>query len=145
MILVDANLLLYASFAGYPQHDAARTWLESELSRAGRVGLPWDSLLAFVRVASNPRALTSPISVDEAWELVHEFLNYPGVWIPLPTTAHTAALDELIIGRRLTSKLVMDAHLAALAIEHGLTLCSADNDFRRFARVRFVNPIATAA
>lgn len=107
--------------------------------------MPWGFLLAFVRLASSPRALTTPITVDEAWGLVHELLNYPGVWIPLPTTAHTAALDELIIGKRLTSKLVMDADLAALALEHGLTVYSADNDFRRFARVRFVNPLETSA
>jgi len=144
MILVDANLLIYATFDAYPQHGVALNWLESELSRAGRVGLPWGSLLAFVRVASNPRALTSPISVDDAWVLVREFLNYPGVWIPLPTAAHTAALDELIVGKRLTSKLVMDADLAALALEHGLTVYSADNDFRRFPRVRFVNPLENA-
>lgn len=143
-MLVDSNLLLYATFTAYRQHEVARTLLEGELSRPGRVGLPWGSLLAFVRLASSPRALTTPITVDDAWGLVHEFLDYPGVWIPLPTTAHTAALDELIIGKRLTSKLVMDADLAALALEHGLTVYSADNDFRRFGRLRFVNPLETS-
>ena len=141
MILVDANLLLYARLSAFPQHSAAHRWLDDALSRPGRVGLPWASLVAFVRLATNPRVLSQPLTVDVAWGGVREWLHAPTAWIPVPTDAHESTLDRLIRGQGLTSKLVMDADLAALAIEHGLSLCSADGDFARFPEARWTNPL----
>lgn len=144
MILVDANLLIYAHVPTLPQHEAARSWVEEQLSRAPRVGLPWPSLLAFVRLVTNPRIFERPASIAEAWDRVEEWLSLRSVWIPQPTERHPQILGELL--RRVVdrSHLVPDAHLAALALEHGLVLCSTDGDFARFLGVRWMNPLLHA-
>jgi uncharacterized protein len=140
VILVDANLLVYAAAPAFPEHSRARTWLQDELSSGHRVGLPWTSLLAFVRLVSNPRIVTRPIAVADAWATARTWLELPGVWVPVPTERHAAVLDSLIASVT-RSDLVPDAHLAALAIEHGLTLCSNDGDFGRFAGLSWSNPL----
>ena len=141
MILVDANLLIYAYVPELPQHEAARTWLEEQLNTAPRVGLPWPSLLAFVRLVTNPRIFERPAPMAEAWARVEEWLHLPSVWIPLPTERHPEVLGELMRRAVDRSQLVPDAHLAALAIEHGLVLCSTDGDFARFPGLRWQNPL----
>ena len=142
MILVDVNLLIYAYVPELPQHEAARAWLEEQLNSTPRVGLPWPSLLAFVRLVTNPRVFEQPASITEAWERVEEWLTLPSVWIPQPTERHAEILGELM--RKVVDRpqLVPDAHLAALAIEHGLILCSTDGDFARFPKLRWQNPLA---
>lgn len=142
MILVDANLLLYAVVRDYPQHGAARDWLDERLNGHARVGLPWPSLLAFVRITTNPRLFSDPLSMEEAWRRVDRWLALDNVWIPGATERHRAILDGFFRGSIASSKLVMDAHLAALAIEHGLVLCSTDGDFARFDGLRWENPLA---
>lgn len=141
MTLVDANLLLYACFPHYPHHEASRAWLDGRLDGPGAVGLPWPSLLAFLRLATNARMFPRPYAMDAAWRQVEEWLELPTTWCPGETDAHAEVLGRLVVGRGLNGKLVMNAHLAALAIEHGLVLCSADDDFRRFAGLRFENPL----
>lgn len=141
MILVDANLLVYAKMGGMPQHAAARDWLDERLSHPARVGLPWPSLLAFLRLTSNPRIFERPLGLGDAWRQVEEWLALPAVWIPLPADRHRSILAGLLAGE-IRSDLVMDAHLAALALEHGLVLCSTDRDFSRFAGLRWENPLA---
>lgn len=143
MILLDANLLVYAYADSFPQHSAARAWLDRHLNGTARVGLPWPTLLAFVRLVSNPRIFERPVSVTDAWHQVEAWLARPPAWIPLPTERHAAALGPLlrIAGR---SGLVPDAHLAALAMEHGLLLCSTDGDFARFPGLRWENPLQAA-
>lgn len=141
MILVDANLLLYARFQSYSEHERARDWLERALNGRAKVGLPWPSLLAFVRLASNPRWFPRPLSMEAAWSQVLEWLELPNTWAPAPTEGHAATMSPLVLGTGLTPKLVMDAHLAALAIQHGLILCSADRDFARFPSLRWENPV----
>jgi toxin-antitoxin system PIN domain toxin len=145
LILVDANLLLYAANHAAPEHDRARTWLDDLLSGTARVGIPWPSLLAFVRLASNPLVVRHPVSVDVAWAQVREWLSVEVVWLPLPTDRHADVLGELCRLQGITSRLVPDAHLAALAIEHGLTLCSTDGDFAKFPGLRWQNPLAVAS
>lgn len=142
MILVDANLLIYAYAPTLPQHEAAKEWLENQLNNTPRVGLPWPSLLAFVRIVSNPRVFERPVPIAEAWARVEEWLTLPSVWIPLPTERHAEILGELMQSMVDRSQLVPDAHLAALAVEHGLTLCSTDGDFARFPKLRWYNPLA---
>lgn len=144
MILVDANLLLYAANHAAPEHDRARAWLDDQLSGSARVGLPWPSLLAFVRIASAAAVTRSPISPATAWTQVEEWLAARPAWIPRPTERHGDVLRELLRQPWMTSRLVPDAHLAALAIEHGLTMCSADGDFARFPGLNFRNPLAAA-
>ncbi len=119
MILIDVNILLYAANSRAPQHAAAREWLDETLTNTSGVGLPWPSLLGFLRLATAARIFRHPLSTAEAWTQVSQWLDCGPVWIPLPT-----------------------AHLAALAIEHGLTLCSTDGDFARFPRLKWLNPLA---
>lgn len=141
MILVDTNLLVYAHVADFPQHQAAREWLEQSLRGLARVALPWPSLLGFLRLVTNPRVFERPEPVESAWNQVEAWLAAPTVWIPHPTERHARVLGELLRGGWVTANLVPDAHLAALAIEHGLTLCSTDGDFARFTGLRWLNPL----
>ena len=142
MIIVDANLLVYAANRSAPEHEYARPWLDEGLSGTARVGLPWPSLLAFVRIVSNPAILRNPVSPAEAWRQVEDWMGCDAAWVPLPGARHTELLGELLAAPFMTSRLVPDAHLAALAIEHGLTLCSTDGDFARFPGLKWENPLA---
>jgi len=142
MILVDVNLLLYAKSTDYPQHAAARCWLDERLNAPERVGLPWPSLLAFLRIITNPRIFPRPMGIEEAWAQVAQWLALPRVWIPQPTERHAEVLEGLLISTGATAALVPDTHLAALALQHGLTLCSTDGDFARFPGLRWSNPLS---
>ncbi len=141
MILVDANLLLYAKFSDLPQHARIRPWLEEQLSSPGRVGIPWPSSLAFLRLATNPRLFGQPLPIRAAWRQVNEWLSHPRVWIPEPTEDHSVVLGRLLEKAHATGNLVPDAHLAAIALQHGLTVCSADSDFARFPDIEWINPV----
>lgn len=144
MILVDANLLLYSTISDFDQHTVARDWLDERLNAPARVGLPWPSLLAFLRIATNPRVFPRPMAMTEAWRRVAIWLDLPNVWVPEPTERHRELLDGFLGGIAGASKLVSDAHLAAVAISHGLVLCSTDGDFARFTGLRWQNPLAAA-
>jgi len=141
MILVDANLLIYARVSSFPQHDTARAWLDDRLNGTASVGLPWPSLLTFVRLVSNPRVFERPATIASAWQQVENRLDCPPAWTPLPTQDHRSVLGSLLPHTGGRANLVPDAHLAALAIEHGLLLCSADGDFARFPDLRWENPL----
>jgi toxin-antitoxin system PIN domain toxin len=141
VILVDATLLVYAHVAGQQEHAAARAWLDERLNGDMLVGLPWPSLLAFVRLVSNPRIFEQPLTVGVAWRQVEEWLDCAPVWVPQPTERHQAVLGGLLRDQTFRANLVPDAHLAALAMEHGLTLCSTDGDFARFQGLRWENPL----
>lgn len=143
MKLLDANLLVYAYVASVEQHSAARAWLDAELSGEEPVGMPWASLMAFLRLVTNPRIYEHPPPVATAWEQVEEWLALDSVWVPEPTEQHAVILAELMPAVT-RSSLVPDAHLAAIAIEHGLLLCSSDGDFARFPRLNWANPLASA-
>jgi len=112
------------------------------LSGRAQVGLPWPSLLAFVRLVSNPRIFARPLSVARAWKQVENWLDVPVVWIPAATERHREVLARLLGAAGGRANLVPDAHLAAIAIEHGLTLCSTDGDFARFGGLEWANPLA---
>jgi toxin-antitoxin system PIN domain toxin len=142
VILVDANLLVYAHIAEMRQHERARVWLDEHLNGAARVGLPWAALVAFVRLVSNPRILKQPRTVVQGWRQVESWLGCATAWIPSPTEQHREALGRLLTLPGMNANLVPDAHLAALAIEHGVTLCSADTDFARFPGLKWENPLA---
>lgn len=141
MILVDANLLIYAGVASVPEHERAKAWLDDQLSGEARVGLPWHSLLAFLRITTKRSVFAHPQSIDAAWAQIREWLSQPPAWVPNPTQRHTELLESLLLGGRASGDLVSDAHLAALAVEHGLTICSNDRDFARFPGVRWINPL----
>jgi toxin-antitoxin system PIN domain toxin len=141
MILLDANLLLYAKFSDVPQHLAARRWVEGALNGSDPVGIPWPSYLAFLRISTNPKVFDLPLTAKTAWQQVQEWVDHPRTWIPQPTAAHTEVLGELILEAEVTVNEIPDAHLAALAIEHGLTLCSSDGDFKVFPGLDWHNPL----
>jgi len=140
-MLVDANLLLYARDTASSFHSRAREWLTASLNGPVRLGLPWQSLVAFLRISTNPRASERPLEPEEAWRQIERWLSAPSAWIPSPTERHAEVLGRLIAVHELRGNLVADAHLAALAIEHGVAVCSADTDFARFTELRWVNPL----
>lgn len=142
-MLVDANILLYSVAEDSRFHAAAREWLTDALNGARRVGIPWPSLWAFVRIATNPRALTMPLTPAEAWEHVTDWLDAPATWVPAPGRGHRDILAWLLVDGDLRAGLVTDAVLAALCLEHGLTMVSADSDFARFPQVAWLNPVAS--
>ncbi|MGI8533920.1 MAG: TA system VapC family ribonuclease toxin [Candidatus Limnocylindrales bacterium] len=141
-MLLDANLLLYAIDEDSPLHGRAVAWLTDRLAQPGRVGMPWESLSAFLRIATNPRASDRALSATDAWRFVRDWIDRPNVWIPLPTERHMDVLGGLIERYQLSGNMIPDARLAALAIEHGVTLYSADTDFARFTEIRWRNPLA---
>lgn len=143
MILVDVNLLVDATMTSARDHDAARSWLQSRLAGTARVGLPWASLTGFVRVVGQPRAWERPLAVGGALAIVRSWLTRPCAWIPEPGPRHLDVLEELL-GPQPSVRLVTDAHLAAIAIEHGLELTSRDRDFSRWAdlNLRSRDPLA---
>jgi toxin-antitoxin system PIN domain toxin len=142
VILVDVNILVYASNAEAPQHNESRDWLDTQLGGGTRVGLPWVSLLGFLRIATNPRAFQTPLTMAAAWQQVSNWLSAEAVWIPEPSERHATVLANLLTLPGMQGNLVPDAHLAAFAIEHGLVLCSTDGDFSRFPGLNWRNPLA---
>lgn len=141
MILIDANVLVYAHVTAFAQHDRARAWLDGQLNGATPVGLPWASLLAFLRLVTNPRVFERPEPMGDAWRQVLAWLGCETVWIPQPRERHAALLGELLAIPGSHANLVPDAHLATLALEHGLVLCSTDSDFSRYPALRWLNPL----
>ena len=141
MILVDANLLVYAVNLNAPQHERARTWLEESLSGTNPVGLPWVCLLAFVRITTRPGILARPLNVDDALGFVQSWLDQPFVDPVAPGEGHWPILRNLLRMTGASGNLTSDAHVAAMAIECGATICSADYDFKRFPGVSHVNPL----
>lgn len=140
MILVDTNLLLYAVDRSSPHHEQARAWLEARFNGPTGVALPWQSLNGFARLVSNPRVCPDPLSPREAWSYVEEWLDLDVTFTPEPTNRHREILATLL-PRVTRAELFPDAHLAALAMEYGLQLCSADSDFDRFPGLSWVNPL----
>lgn len=140
-MIVDANLLLYAVDETSAHNRAAAAWLEEALGGDTRVGLPWQTLGAFLRIITHPRVTENPLTAAEAWNYVTAWLAVPVVWIP-PATAATARVYARICAQLdITGNLVPDAQLAALAIEHGVEVVSADSDFVRFPGLRWTNPL----
>lgn len=141
MIVVDVNLLIYAVNEDAPDHRKAKTWLEATLSGAETVGFPWIVLLAFLRLTTRSGLFQRPLAVDEAFDLLDIWLRRPSVTVPEPGARHLQTMRDLVLPLGTGGNLTSDAHLAALAIEHGAELCSADSDFGRFGRLRWRNPL----
>lgn len=142
MILVDANLLLHAYHPRSRLHDEARTWLEKTLSGPGLVRFAWVTLWAFLRISTSSRVFERPLSPEEAVAAVNAWLARPNAGILEPGERHWEILAGLIREGQTAGPLVMDAALAALAIENGATLQTTDRDFHRFPGLSFVNPFS---
>lgn len=145
MILVDANLLIYAFVQESVDHEKARKWLDQQLNELPRVGLPWSSLLAFLRITTNPRIYKKPVPAARAMKQISTWLDLENVWIPAPTNKHAEILEQLLKVCPNQPNMVPDAYLAALSIEHGLKLCSADKGFAQFPKLQWINPLALNA
>jgi toxin-antitoxin system PIN domain toxin len=139
--LPDVNLLIYAADETAVQHARALEWVEDTLSGTETVAFAWSVLTAFVRLITNPRALRDPWDAEHALGVVGGWLAQPPVIVAHPTDRHLAVLRDLLVPLGTAGNLTSDAHLAALAIEHGATLCSSDVDFSRFPGLQWLDPL----
>jgi len=142
LILVDANILLYAEDSLSPLHPAARLWWDDRLSGSGPVCLCWPVLSAFIRIGTNPRVFEYPLSLDQALTRVQSWLDQPCTRIVRASEQHWSIFKMMLKNGQAVANLVSDAHLAALAIEHGCELASTDSDFSRFPKLKWINPLS---
>ena len=142
MKIVDGNILIYAVNRGAAQHDTCHDWLRTALAGEEDIGLTWIAINAFLRVSTQRRVFAQPLAVAEATDNVQQWLDAPVVRLVEPTRDHWSLLRELLEAVGAAGNLATDAHLAALAISHNATLVSCDNDFARFRRLKWENPLA---
>jgi hypothetical protein len=140
MVIVDANVLLYAVNAASPHHRTAKGWIEGALAGDEPVGFAWVVLLAFLRLVTLRAVFPKPLDVDMALEVVEAWLSARAATVVQPTARHASVLGGFLTASGTAGNLVTDAHLAALAVEHGARLCTFDRDFARFAGVRSFAP-----
>jgi toxin-antitoxin system PIN domain toxin len=141
VILVDANILLCAEDQLNPQHAAAREWWDAQLSGTSPVCLCWTVLCAFIRIGTNPRVFEQPLTLRQAVNRVQSWLDQPCIRLIHPTIRHWSVLQPLLLEGQALGNLVSDAHLAALAVQHGCELMSTDRDFARFSKLKWKNPL----
>ena len=141
-MIIDANVLLYAANASAPAHPVAKRWLQDALNGPTQVGLPWQSLTAFLRLSTSPRSYPKPLTPGQALTQIDAWLASPTAWIPTEGAQHLSIVTDLLVSHGITGPLVMDAKIAALAIEHGVEVVSTDGDFARFTEIRWRNPLA---
>jgi len=142
MKLLDVNLLLYAVNEDAPLHARARSWVEEAFSGTETIALAWSVLLAFLRLSTRSAIFPKPLKPEEAFGLMESWLAQPYVTVAHPTEKHARLLKELLLPLGTAGNLTTDAHLAALALEHGAELCSCDADFARFPGLRWMNPLS---
>ena len=140
-MLVDANILLYAEDALSAFHPQARQWWDDQLSGSGPVCLCWTVLSAFIRIGTNPRVFENPLSLEQALDRIQSWFDQPCTRIIRPTEQHWTTFQELLTDGQAVANLVTDAHIAALALEHGCTVVSTDADFARFSKLKWINPL----
>ena len=140
MILVDANILLYAYHTRSEHHESCRLWVEEKFSGPSPVGLPWLAIWAFLRISTNPRAFEKPLSMKEAEAIVSSWFDAPAVRVVGPGERYWEILSHLLLEAQVSGPLVTDAALAALAIENGAGVCTTDRDFGRFEGVKVLDP-----
>lgn len=141
MKLVDANVLLYATDERSPRHAASGAWLVEQLSGSDAFAFTWTVLLAFLRLSTSPRVFERPLSAEQALDVINGWLDRPCAVILEPGARHPALLRQLLRSLGTAGNIVSDAHLAAVAIEHGAELNSCDADFSRFPGLRWINPL----
>ena len=141
MIIIDANILLYAEDSLHPRHQQARVWWDGQLSGTGIVCLCWTVMSAFIRIGTNPRVFEHPLSLEQALARVQSWMDQPCTRVVRPTDRHWTVFQQVLTDGQAVANLVTDAHLAALAIEHGCELASTDSDFARFTKLKWKNPL----
>jgi toxin-antitoxin system PIN domain toxin len=143
MRLLDLNILVYAMDESSSRHEAARDWLDETLSGSDTVAFAWHVLIGFVRLSTRAAIFARPLTVDESFDVVEGWLQQPCVTVVHPTDRHASVLRSLLAPLGTAGNLTSDAHLAALAVEHGAELCSTDVDFSRFSGARWIDPVST--
>jgi toxin-antitoxin system PIN domain toxin len=141
LILVDANILLYAEDYLSAFHQQARKWWDDQLSGNKPVCLCWAVLSAFIRISTNPRVFENPLSLEQAQSRIQSWIDQPCTRIIRPTDQHWTTFQRMLADGQAVANLVTDAHIAALALEHGCTVASTDADFTRFPKLKWVNPL----
>jgi toxin-antitoxin system PIN domain toxin len=142
VILLDANILLYAFSATSPFHAVSAAWLEDAMARGLQLRLSWAVIAAFLRLITSQKPLEQPASLAVACSTIEELLSYSNVAVAEPTLSHWTIFKKVLLESQAHRNLVNDAHLAALAIEHGASICTNDKDFTRFAGLKIINPVA---
>lgn len=142
MRLPDVNLLIYAADEDARQHEQALDWIEATLSGVETVAFTWHTLVGFLRITTRSRGARDPWPVESALDVIDGWLAQPVATVVHPTDRHALVLRDLLAPLGAGGNLTSDAHLAALAIEHGATLCSHDNDFSRFPGLRWEDPLS---
>ena len=142
MKILDLNVLIYAHDTSSPRHESCNRWLELQLGSAETTAFAWSVVIGFVRLTTNPRVVASPLAVSAALDVVRGWFEQPGATIANPTDRHLSILHDLLDSVGTAGNLVSDAHLAALAIEHGAQVVTCDLDFRRFPGIEIVDPVA---
>jgi uncharacterized protein len=142
VILIDANILIYAVNKDAPRHFHAKSWLETALAGTETIGIPWTVLLAFLRLTTRPGLFRNPLGIGAAFDLIDSWLEQTAVSVIHPGPRHGTILRELLEPLGTGGNLTSDAHLAALALEHRAELCSSDHDFQRFPGLKWRNPLA---
>lgn len=140
MKIVDLNVLIYATDTESKHHNSARSWFDTAMASSSTIGLPTAVTVGFVRLATNPRVMLRPLNPNQAIDIVESWISRSSVSVPQPTARHYTVLRELLDATGVGGNLVSDAHLAALAIEHGAELCTYDSDFTRFPGVVSFRP-----
>ncbi len=141
MILIDANILLYAEDAACEQNKIIQPWWDDLLSSDTRTCLSWEVINAFIRIATNKKIYQKPLPLAEAIARINSWLTQPNIEIVTPLTNHWEIFQTMMKSGQTTGNLITDAHLATLAITHGCTLYSTDVDFSRFSKLKWVNPL----
>jgi uncharacterized protein len=140
-VLLDANLLLYSVDQSSRYHGTCAEWVRAAFTGQRRIAVPWQTIGAFLRIATHPRVFARPLTVEAAWAAMEQWLAAPGCWVPAATERTAQILGDLVRNADARGNLVTDAQLAALALEHGLSVVSVDSDFARFPGVRWTNPL----
>ena len=141
MILTDVNILIYAHDINFKHHQEIKIWFEEKLTSADSLYLSWQAITGFLRITTNPKLFPNPLAVEKSVEKMNRWLERPNVSILVETEKHWATFNRLIIENNLRGGKIMDAHIAALAIEHGVTLVTTDRDFLTFKGLRTLNPL----
>jgi uncharacterized protein len=142
LIILDANVLLYAWASDNPEHIPVMDWLTRLLESREPIALPWVTIWGFVRISTHARLWPNALSPQQAFSVVHEWLSQPGVIVLQPGPRHPEILERVVVQYSARGPLVTDAVLAALAIEHGASVASTDRDFARFTELKWINPLA---
>lgn len=141
MILPDANLILYAFIKDFPQHSKSKAWLEKTINSEEKIGLSWQVITAFIRIGTNPKIFKTPMTIKQVENKIGLLQSHSNVSIIAPTEKHWQIFLKLLKDTKAAGDLVMDAHLAALAIEHNARIASTDDDFKNFPNLEFFNPL----